>query len=796
VSPPSIFSGRQVVMLASIDWNYAWQRHQAFAAALEAEGAEVFFVENTGFRGFSFSDLSRVFDRFRRLLARAHRRANRRIVSPLVLPPTRRVFRLLNAVYFVPLLLSKLRKRGLRSDPIVFAYLPTETTLQILAGLKPATLVYDCVDNFHGHPTPPPDLVETEKRLLAQAQLVLTTSSFLEDQKKKSHPVVRRIHHGVPESFLRAPLAPLARYQRFCYFGTIWNALDYRAIAALASDGRTVDLIGPTKESAPPLPDGVRILKPVKHDQLPKRLERYDALVLPYADNEYNKGVVPAKLYECLATGKPVLCSALPSLLEFEGLIEIARAPADFAALAERLPSTETESKSRNRIAAAEEHTTGNQIRKVGRELEGLSAIAKSNQASPLAPKTEEIFLRGISWIALWFIIARAVSILTPFIGARFLGPEAFGRAHLVIAVAAILQTAIALGFPLALTRFGSTGGSPAERGRTIATTLICFLLWAGLLLSLTTALSDSLAPLSHLPRPMWMLALALAFLTALHHTIGGALQGMRRFAERGLAEALYSLGALTSFTAAVLLGDASTIALIGSLIAGLALGSLYALAKISDVLKPVFDRRVMREVLPFAVLGTVNIFSVALIQAPGRIAVFHFASPAASGIFSMYFMATLQIALALGNMLQAVLVPIASDAAGQRDAWELLGLIKIPAALFSLAGFSWTTLTATTLMGGRYPVDPLWIALFSSSATLALIHGVMTSVYAARDLSGLLVSVSGSLITGACNAAANFILTPRWGIAGAGAAMLLSYAIGLAWLTFELPSLKERRAR
>jgi len=270
----------------------------------------------------------------------------------------------------------------------------------------------------------------------------------------------------------------------------------------------------------------------------------------------------------------------------------------------------------------------------------------------------------------------------------------------------------------------------------------------------------------------------------------------MRRFAERGLAEALYSLGALTSFTAAVLLGDASTIALIGSLIAGLALGSLYALAKISDVLKPVFDRRVMREVLPFAVLGTVNIFSVALIQAPGRIAVFHFASPAASGIFSMYFMATLQIALALGNMLQAVLVPIASDAAGQRDAWELLGLIKIPAALFALAGFSLTTLTATTLMGGRYPVDPLWIALFSSSATLALIHGVMTSVYAARDLSGLLVSVSGSLITGACNAAANFILTPRWGIAGAGAAMLLSYAIGLAWLTFELPSLKERRAR
>lgn len=792
MSAPSFFRGRQVVFLASIDWNATWQRHQAFATALEAEGAEVFFVENSGFRGFSVSDLSRVLDRLRRLFHPSRRKANRRVIAPLVLPPTHRGFRLLNAVYFVPLLLNKLRRRGLRGDPVVFAYLPTETTLQILEGLAPHTVVYDCVDNFYGHPTPPPDLAETEGRLLKQARLVLTTSSFLEEQKKKSHATVRRIHHGVPDSFLCEPAAPLARYKSFCYFGTLWSALDYRVFSELAANGCTVDLIGPRKEPPPVLPEGVRILQPVKHEQLPKKLKRYDALLLPYVDNEYNKGVVPAKLYECLATGKPVLCSSLPSLLEYSGLVEIADTPADFAAVARRLPETESLAKSRARIEAARAHSTGRQVRRISEELASATGGTQPLEPDSRSPKTEETLLRGFSWIALWFVIARVVSIFTQFIAARWLGPEAFGVAHLVIAVAAIVQTGISLGFPLALTRFGSAEESAESRKKTLSTTLICFLVWTGILLAVTTSMRGSLGTYSNLPPQLWIFAVLLASLTALHHTIGGALQGLRRFGERGIAEAVYALGTLACFVATLLLKDASTNALIGSLIAGLGLGSMYGLAKISDILKPVLDRGVMREVLPFAVLGTVNILSVALIQAPGRIAVFHFASPASAGIFSVYFMATLQVALALGNMLQAVLVPIASRERGQRDAWELFGLVKLPAAAAAFAGFSLTTLLAATLMGDRYPVEPLWIALFAAAGTLAILHGTMASLFAARDLRGLLVSISGSLITGACNAAINMLLTPRWGIAGAGTALVVSYAVGLGWFTFELPAREE----
>ncbi len=369
MKPRNYFQGRQVVMLASIDWGATWQRHQSLAQAFTEAGADVFFVENTGFRGPSLGDFSRILERVKRLFRPTRRQKNRRIISPMVLPPTHKAFRLLNAVYFAPLIIAKLRKRGLTEKPVVFAYLPTETTLQLIDGLKPEIVVYDCVDNFHGHPTPPNDLRETEAGLIKLSSLILTTSSFLEAQKKALHPRVKRIHHGVNPDFLNYAFTPSTEFKRFCYFGTIWDALDYKAISSLATNGRTVDLIGPIKDPPPLLPDSVRFLPAVPHEKLAKKLDSYDGLVLPYAKTEYNKGVVPSKLYECLATGKPTLCSAIPSLIEFDNLIEVAKKPSDFSKIAEGLNKSETAQKRRKRLSAAADHTTGMQVKKIEAEL-------------------------------------------------------------------------------------------------------------------------------------------------------------------------------------------------------------------------------------------------------------------------------------------------------------------------------------------------------------------------------------------------------------------------------------------
>ena len=371
----SSLSGRQLVFLASIDWPQTWQRHQALASAFAAQEAEVFFVENTGFRGLRPKDAKRLAARARRLFgvqpggpASEPPPLGVKLFAPAVLPPTAGIFRSLNSRLLLPSLASRLRAAGLRDGAVVFVYLPTATSLSLLDLLKPATVIYDCVDNFSGHPTPPADLKKTETELLRRSALVLTTSPTLFAAYDGRHPRVREIHHGVSgDFFLNAPAR--GRVSTIAYFGTIWSVLDYAPIAALAEAGFLVSLIGPVKEAPPPLPPGVVMPGPLPRSGLPSALGHFDALILPYADIPYNRGVLPAKIYECLATGLPVLASPLPALEPLRNLLRICKTGEEFVAAARGLAVSDSEDKRRARIAAANAHRTELQAEKIAAEI-------------------------------------------------------------------------------------------------------------------------------------------------------------------------------------------------------------------------------------------------------------------------------------------------------------------------------------------------------------------------------------------------------------------------------------------
>ncbi len=346
-----------VVILSSVDWDAARQRHHAFAAQWARAGHRVFFVENTGFREPRLSEMGRIWRRLLRSLRGEHSRRVRApqgivVVSPLVLPPTRRLFRKANASLLAPRLVSILYNRGMRQNPVVFAYLPTSTTLDMLDQLKPALVVYDCVDNFYGLLSSPPDLAQTEAALMARAGLVLTTSHTLYEEKKPLHHNVFELHHGVSPAFFIPP-PPSRRRRRLCYFGTLWRAIDYAPIRALAEAGFEVELIGPIKEPPPPLPPSVALRGPCPHEDLPALLSGMDALLLPYVDDAYNRGVIPAKTYECLATGRLVLASPLPALSGLSSLLTICRTPAEWIAAAGSMDSDDAR---RARIVKAHAH--------------------------------------------------------------------------------------------------------------------------------------------------------------------------------------------------------------------------------------------------------------------------------------------------------------------------------------------------------------------------------------------------------------------------------------------------------
>jgi glycosyltransferase involved in cell wall biosynthesis len=90
---------------------------------------------------------------------------------------------------------------------------------------------------------------------------------------------------------------------------------------------------------------------------LPRHLADADALIIPYRITTFSKGTFPAKIFECLATGKPTIATPLPDLVPFGDLLYLAEDARGFASTLERLPETETEEKVRARVELARENS-------------------------------------------------------------------------------------------------------------------------------------------------------------------------------------------------------------------------------------------------------------------------------------------------------------------------------------------------------------------------------------------------------------------------------------------------------
>lgn len=280
---------------------------------------------------------------------------------PLVAPPTARPFRHLNRRLLVPRVVRDLRALAGES-PVVIAYPPTRTTLDILDGLKPRLTYYDCSENYEGFPGIPKDVGCTEGELLDRADVVSCTSRFLLEKVRNRRPDAFLCGPGVDYEGFRVLQEdrPSGEIRTVCFFGHVSEErMDFSILRALAKAGITVRLVGGlgrVDRDLLALP-GIEHRGEVPHAELSCALKGADALVIPYRLNALTRGISPAKIYECLATGKPVVATPLPELEALPDHVYLAEGPEGFLEVLRRLPVLETEEKVRARVELARENS-------------------------------------------------------------------------------------------------------------------------------------------------------------------------------------------------------------------------------------------------------------------------------------------------------------------------------------------------------------------------------------------------------------------------------------------------------
>ena len=116
-----MITGRDIICISSIEWDFLWQGHQEITSRLAQAGNRVLFIENTGVRSPGIRDAERVGTRLKKWMRSLRSNGvgevapNIYVCSPLVLPPFgSRWQRRVNRRFFLPFVRRTVRSLGMR----------------------------------------------------------------------------------------------------------------------------------------------------------------------------------------------------------------------------------------------------------------------------------------------------------------------------------------------------------------------------------------------------------------------------------------------------------------------------------------------------------------------------------------------------------------------------------------------------------------------------------------------------------------------------------------------------------
>lgn len=341
-----MITGQDFVIISSVDWNFLWQGPQEIASRLARAGNRVLYIENTGVRSPEWKDVGRVCQRITRWAGAATRRGVREVepnlfvCSPLVMPPFGASWQeKLNRQVLLNGVAQAASTLGMR-HPVLWSFLPTNTANDIIRRLRsPRSLVlYYCVADFSQLASDPQALLSSERVLLEMSDLVFAQGPELAAHCSRVAKGVRIIPYGVDLELFslrhegevtgthdgKEPQpSPLRDLQRpiVGYVGGIHRHVDMDLLEAMAGARSNWSwvYVGPLQIRAAALNrfPNVHLLGHRSHRELPNYIADFDVCTVPYVGSAYTNTVVPTKLNEYLAMGKPVIATPLPSVRDF-----------------------------------------------------------------------------------------------------------------------------------------------------------------------------------------------------------------------------------------------------------------------------------------------------------------------------------------------------------------------------------------------------------------------------------------------------------------------------------------------
>ena len=365
-------SGRDFLILSTQDWDSMPTRKHRWARRWASQGNRVLYVEQQmhwiGWLAAIRAEFGRAF-RWLRGPRHADAEPNLWVFTLPIVPPFFQMsaaINWLNNLWLAAILRWAMRRVGFTA-PILWTYTPHSG--DFIGKLGESFTVYECVDEFSAAKglVYGPTIAALERDLLAKADLVIVTAPALLEAKR---PLTRRVElvgNGVdvehfsiasePGTIVPPELTALPK-PVIGYLGGVQYWVDFDLVAHAARvhpewSFAFVGLVEPLAriDKVRGLPN-VYFLGRQPYSQVPAFTAGFDVCINPYVLDDVAEKCDPLKLYDYLASGKPVVSVDMPAARRFADLIPLTRTADEFTRALERTLATPGDAAARQRAAA------------------------------------------------------------------------------------------------------------------------------------------------------------------------------------------------------------------------------------------------------------------------------------------------------------------------------------------------------------------------------------------------------------------------------------------------------------
>lgn len=263
----------------------------------------------------------------------------------------------INVFIYKTVLKRTLKKLHFENPIVITAYNPFYG-LSLYGKLNEKTHIYYCYDGvesgFFGN-----RIFDFEKNFSKQADAIITTSDFLNNEKLKYNPNSFVVKNGVDFPVF-AKFAKRKAYDRIRkrvgFIGSLDPRFDIDTVEFAVKElpdfdfEFTGDMRNELLKSRLSKFPNVNFFNPIKPNDVPELLATYDVGIIPYIVNEVNKNIYPLKINEFLAVGVPVVMTRFADLPDFEGLVSVSENKIDFIKKLKQETEFDTLDKIKSRI--------------------------------------------------------------------------------------------------------------------------------------------------------------------------------------------------------------------------------------------------------------------------------------------------------------------------------------------------------------------------------------------------------------------------------------------------------------